>query len=85
MLKMLKIPYKYPICHIYLEPMQYENPDGKWEGVIPYIIMNLDYDRDIYISKDTVVVYAHEEDMSCKYLEKNDVIESKEFQNWTPR
>ena len=31
---------------------------------------------DIYISKDTVVVYAHEEDKSCEYLEVNEVIES---------
>ena len=41
--------------------------------------------RDIYISKDTVTAYAHEEDATCEYLEVNEVIESTEFQNWTPR
>ena len=49
------------------------------------MIINLDYDTDIYISKDTVVAYAHEEDTTCEYLEINEVIESTEFQNWTPR
>ena len=71
--------------NLYLEPMQYNNADGKWQDVIPYMIINLDYDRDIYISKDTVVAYAHEEDATCEYLEVNEVIESTEFQNWTPR
>ena len=74
---------KFP--NLYLEPMQYSNSDGKWQDVIPYMIINLDYDRDIYISKDTVIAYAHKEDMSCEYLEANEVIESTEFQNWTPR
>ena len=59
--------------------MQYDNSNGKWQDVIPYIIINLDYDRDIYISKDVVIAYAHEEDMSCEYLEVNEVIESTEF------
>ena len=39
--------------------MQYNNPDSKWQDVIPYMVINLDYDRDIYISKDTIVVYMH--------------------------
>ena len=46
--------------------------------------INLDYDRDIYIS-NTVVAYAHEEDKSCEYLEVNEVIESTEYQNWIPK
>ena len=71
--------------NLYLEPMLYNNADGKWEDVIPYMIINLDYDRDIYISKDTVMAYAHKEDAACEYLEVNEVIESTEFQNWTPR
>ena len=74
--------FKNKFPNIYLEPMQYDNSDGKWQDVIPYMIINLDYDRDIYISKDTV---AHEEDKSCEYLEVNEVIESTEFRNWTPR
>ena len=65
--------------------MQYENSDRKWQDVIPYMIINLDYDRDIYINKDTAIVYAHEEDASCEYLEVNEVIESTKFWNWTPR
>ena len=68
---------KFP--NLYLEPMQYDNADGKWQDVIPYMIINLDYDRDIYISKDTVIAYAHEEDATCEYLEVNEVIELTEF------
>ena len=48
---------KFP--NLYLEPIQYDNSDGKWQDVIPYMIINLDYDGDIYISKDTVMVYVH--------------------------
>ena len=77
--------FKNKFPNLYLEPMQYNNPDGKWQDVIPYMIINLDYDRDIYISKNTVVVYTHEEDKSCEYLEVNKVIESTEYQNWTPK
>ena len=31
------------------------------------------------------MVYAWEEDKSCEYLEVNEVIESTECQNWTPK
>ena len=34
---------KYP--NLYLEPMQYNNPDGKWLEDIPYMIINLEHDR----------------------------------------
>ena len=61
--------FKNKFPNLYLEPMQYHNSDGKWQDVIPYMIINLDYDRDIYISKNTIIVYAHEEDKSCEYLE----------------
>ena len=27
--------------------------------------INLDYDRDVYIGKDTVVAYVEEEDVMC--------------------
>ena len=46
------------------------------------MVINLDYDRDIYIRKDTLIAYAHEEDAACEYLEVNEVnevIESTEF------
>ena len=74
---------KFP--NLYIKPMQYDNSEGKWQDVIPYMIINLDYDRPIYISKDTVISYAKEEDATCEYLEVNEVIESTEFQNWPPR
>ena len=72
----LEFKNKFP--NLYMEPMQYNNPDGKWQEVIPYMIINLDYNRDIYISKDTVMAYARDEDKSCEYLEVNEVIESTE-------
>ena len=72
---------KFP--NLYLEPMQYNNPDGKWLEEIPYMIINLEHDRDIYLGKDTIMVYAREEDKSCDYLEINEIIEladlKKEF------
>ena len=50
--------FKNKFPNLYWEPMQYDNPDSKWQDVILYMIINLDYDRDIYISKDTIVAYA---------------------------
>ena len=52
---------------------------------MPYMIINLEYGRDIYLGKDTVMAYAWEEDKTCKYLEVNEVVELTEFSNWTPR
>ena len=72
---------KFP--NLDLEPMQYNNPDGKWLEEIPYMIINLEHDRDIYLGKDTIVAYTREEDKSCDYLEINEIIEladlKKEF------
>ena len=68
-----------------MEPMQYINPDSKWQEEMPYMIINLEYNRDIYLGKNTIVAYAQEEDKTCEYLEGNKVIESTEFRNWTPR
>ena len=31
------------------------------------------------------MAYAQEQDKSCEYLEVNEVIQSTEFCNWTPR
>ena len=53
--------------------MQYNNPDGKWSENIPYMIINLEHERDVYLGKDTVVAYAREEDKSCDYLEINEI------------
>ena len=33
--------------------MQYNNPDGKWLENIPFMVINLEHDRDIYLGKDT--------------------------------
>ena len=77
--------FKNKFPNLYLEPMQFNNPDGKWQKDMPYMIINLEYDRDIYLGKDTVMAYAQEEDKTCEYLEVNEVIESTEFRNWTPR
>ena len=74
---------KFP--NLYMEAMQYNNPDGKWQEEIPYMIINLKYGRDIYLGKDTIIAYAWEEDKTCEYLEVSEVIESKEFRNWTPK
>ena len=64
---------KFP--NLYLEPMQYKNPNGKWSENIPYMIINLEHDRDIYLGKDTIVAFAREEDKSCNYLENNEIVE----------
>ena len=64
---------KFP--NLYLEPMQYNTPNGKWSENIPYMIINLEHDRDIYPGKVTVMAYAREEDKSCDYLEINEIIE----------
>ena len=40
------------------------------------MIINLDYNDPVYICKDTLVAYIHEEDISCEYLEVNEIVES---------
>ena len=64
---------KFP--NLYVEPMQYNNPNGKWSENIPYMVINLEHDRDIYLGKDTIVAYAREEDKSCDYLEINEIVQ----------
>ena len=63
--------------------MQYNNPDGMWLEDIPYMIINLEHDKDIYLGKDTIVAYTREEDTTCNYLEINKIAEladlKKEF------
>ena len=67
---------KQEFPNIYLEPMQMDNTEGKSHDTIPYMIVNLDYHDMVYIKKDTLVVYIHEEDISCEYLEVNEVVKS---------
>ena len=73
---------KFP--NLYLEPMQYNNPDGKWLEDISYMIINLEHDRDIYLGKDTIVAYAREEDKTCNYLEINEIIELADLKKGSP-
>ena len=54
--------FKNKFPNHYMEPMQYNNPDGNWQEEIPYMIINLKYERDIYLGKDTIIVYAWEEE-----------------------
>ena len=44
------------------------------------MIINLEYDKDIYLGKNTIVAYAQDEDKTCEYLEINEVIESNRIQ-----
>ena len=73
---------KFP--NLYLEPMQYNNPDGTWSEDIPYMIINLEHDKDIYLGKDTVMAYTREEDKSCNYLEINKIIELADLRREYP-
>ena len=75
--------FKKQFPNLYLEPMQYNNPEGKWLEDMPYMIINLEHDIDIYLGKDTVMAYAQEEDITCEYLEVNEIIKSTEFKRWT--
>ena len=77
----LEFKNKFP--NLYLEPMQYNNPDGKWLEDIPYMIINLEHDRDIYLGKDIIVAYKREEDKTCEYLEINEIIEPTDFKKGT--
>ena len=75
---------KQEFPNIYLEPMQMDNTEGKSHDTIPYMIVNLDYHDMVYIKKDTPVAYIYEEDVSCEYLEVNEIVESTQGINWQP-
>ena len=76
--------FKNKFPNLYLEPMQYNNPNGKWLENIPFMVINLEHDKDIYLGKDTVVAYAREEDKACDYLEINEIIELTDLKKKTP-
>ena len=57
---------------------------GKWLEDIPYMIINLEHDKDIYLGKDTIVVYAREEDKTCNYLEINEITELADLKRRSP-
>ena len=69
---------------LYMELMQMDNTEGKSHDTIPYMIVNLDYHDPVYIKKDTPEAHIHEEDVSCEYLEVNEVVESRQGINWVP-
>ena len=75
---------KQEFPNIFLELMQMDNTEGKSHDTIPYMIVNLDYHDVVYIKKDTLVAYIHEEDVSCEYLEVNEIVESTQGINWQP-
>ena len=75
---------KQEFPNIYLELMQMDNTEGKSHDTIPYMIVNLDYHDTVYIKKDTPVAYIHEEDVSCEYMEVNEIVESTQGINWQP-
>ena len=64
--------------------MQMDNSKGKSHDTIPYMNVNLDYHDMGYIKKDMPVAYIHEEDVSCEYLEVNEIVESTQGINWQP-
>ena len=85
--KVMAIPceeLKQRFPNIYLEPMQMDNTEGKSHDTIPYMIVNLDYHDMVYIKKDTLVAYVQEDDISCEYLEVNEIVESTQGINWQP-
>ena len=85
--KVMAVPceeLKQEFPNIYMEPMQMDNTAGKSHDTIPYMIVNLDYHDPVYIKKDTPVAHIHEEDISCEYLEVNEVVESMQGINWVP-
>ena len=73
---------KFP--SLYLEPMQYNNPNGKWLEDIPYMVINLEHDKDIYLGKDTIIAYAREEDKTCNYLEINEIAKIADLKRGSP-
>ena len=64
--------------------MQMNNSKGKSHDTIPYMIVNLDYHDAVYISKDTPIVYIHNEGVLSEYLEVNEFVESAQGINWQP-
>ena len=65
-----------------MEPMQFDISGGKSHDIIPYMIINLDYKDQVYIGKNTPLVYISDEDTLCEYLEVNEIVESKQGINW---
>ena len=77
-----ELKQKFP--NIYMGMMQMDNTEGKSHDTIPYMIVNLDYYDPLYNCKDTLIACIHEEDISCEYIEVNEIVESMQHINWAP-
>ena len=85
--KVMAVPceeLKQRFPNIYMELMQIDNTEGKSHDTIPYMIVNLDYNDSVYIFKDTPIAYIYEEDISCEYLEVNEIVKSMQGINLVP-
>ena len=49
------------------------------------MIINLDYNDEVYIGKNTHIAYIEEESVECNYIEVCETIESTEYRNWVPK
>ena len=63
-----------------MEPIQFNNSEGKQQKEIPYMIINLDYNDEVYIGKNTHVTYIEEVLVECNYIEVCKSIETTECQ-----
>ena len=78
-----ELKHKFP--NLYMEPMQFDNSEGKQQKEIPYMMINLDYNDEVYIGKNTHVAYIEEESVECNYIEVCESFETTECHNWRPR
>ena len=78
-----EMKHKFP--NLYMEPIQFNNSEGKQQKQIPYMIINLDYNDDVYIGKNTHTAYIEEELVECNYIEVCESIETTECCNWMPK
>ena len=49
------------------------------------MIINLDYNDEVYIGKNTHIAYIEEELVECNYIEVCKSIETTECCNWMPK
>ena len=78
-----ELKHKFP--NLYMEPMQFDNSEGKQQKEIPYMMINLDYNDEVYIGKNMHVVYIEEESVECNYIEVCESIETTKCCNLMPK
>ena len=78
-----ELKHKFP--NLYMEPIQFDNSEGKQHKEIPYMIINPDYNDEVYIGKNTHIAYIEEESVECNYIEVCELIETTECHNWMPK